>query len=230
MKLTRPSIVIDLGSIGRAAYPSDVMPRTECRSQSAAQPLQKHTGVIRHRKPCIEQLWRIALLLAATASCGKQLNHADVALEDNSVPFQTDRPSYTLSPNAPEATIVVRYENPHSFAVYFKVCGFKNVDDNPPAMGTKPVSEVVSANTGADSDLGLEWACLYAPRRIVGSGGVLVDSVPIHLASAQRAVTGPYLVVYRVYDRPSSSERDEEGLLPLVDRRTNIFMVAIPEN
>jgi hypothetical protein len=172
---------------------------------------------------------RLAVVLAVIAvSCGPMLNQA-VLPEEEAPHFQTDRLSYTLDATTPEATVLVRYRNPHAFPVYFRVCGHKNPRDfeEPPAVGTKPVSQVVSTTTARDTDLGLQWACLHAARRVVAPGGVLVDSVPIYWAAAPGAVSGPYRVVYRVYDRPSSSEFDEHGLLPLLHRGTNVFAIAI---
>lgn len=170
---------------------------------------------------------RLTVFLAVIAvSCGTKLNEAVPPEED--AHFRTDRLSYTLSPNMPEATVLVRYRNQHAFPVYFRVCGHKNETDfeDPPALGIKPVSQVVSLATG-DSELGLQWACLHAARRVVAAGGVLVDSVPIYWAAAPRAGLGPYRVVYSVYDRPSGSELDEQGLLPLLHRGTNAFTITI---
>ena len=173
---------------------------------------------------------RVAVFLAAIAiSCGKKLNQADATPDEDAPHFQTDRLSYTLGPNTAEATVVVRYRNPHAFPVYFRVCGHKNPRDfeDPPALGNKPISHVVSFTTGEISDLGLQWACLHAARRVVAAGGALIDSVPIYWAHAPPAVSGPYHVVYHVYDRPSSSELDEQGRLPLSHRHTNVFTISI---
>lgn len=164
----------------------------------------------------------IAILLACvTPSCGPVRNPPE--LQD--AYFRTDRASYILSPGNPQATIIVQYRNAHPFSVYFRVCGEKNPAGDPPAVGTRPMSQVLSIESGMDSQLGLQWACLSARRREVAPGGILIDSVWLHRGAAADAVSGQYQLVYWVYDRPAASERDEAGLLTLPYRRSNVFTI-----
>lgn len=168
--------------------------------------------------------WGIAILLAsATPSCGLVPNHT--AVEPPDAYFRTDRASYTLSPSSPQATIIVHYRNAHPFSVYFRACGEKNPAEEPPTVGTRLISQVIWSKSGIDSQLGLQWACLSAPRREIVPGGILIDSVWVHRAAAPGAVYGRYQIVYWAYDRPAASEMDEAGLLALPHRRSNVFII-----
>jgi hypothetical protein len=166
-----------------------------------------------------------AAVISACAAAGSGGGSASMAIT-------TDRNSYQLTRITPgyiaqEAWVQVTIKNRGQSLRFIGVCGYKAGDSL--VLGGNERSRIVDADTYEWIDgIGVEWACLEAPDRIIRPGTAIVDSVWLHTARPEEWCpkhSGQRMRIrYGITAEPSLDGR-QRSLVPMAAHVSNAFVV-----